>query len=414
MFTAVRVLPVVFAACLFAGGTGAAMARPTAGAADFAGRAGVPTPNLPCGKPISLSPGVVVPPADLVAVTFVAPDDGFGVTVSQLACRTKEGKSEATQAFPVRVVTSADGGHTWKVIGKTAPPGVVPAQPGKVVVAFASPQRGWISANGHLDETVDGGRRWTASHLGRALVVTVARVGNVVFAVTSDPWRLWRLDLPSGTWTRGVVIPSAGVPVYVTTLFALTALGPEPNEAVVATANYGDIPPEIAVTRNGGASWRVSADPCTHPTWVGVAALAEAADGTMAVLCAGGSAAGSGTRGFYVSTDSGATWGLRAADTDLSGPNRSGIPLGDSGDVLAALSAGRFFLAVADGFAASDDGGRHWSGVAVGGVSGREGFDLGAAGGEGSFAVLTPSETWLLAPGVGLFRTTDGRAWRAA
>jgi hypothetical protein len=413
MFTAVRVLPVVLAACLFAGGIGAA-ARPTAAAADFVGPAGVLKPNLPCGKPISLSPGIVVPPADLVAVTFVGPEGGFGVTASQLACRTKKGESEATRAFPVRLVETADGGHTWKVIGKTAPPGVVAAQPGKAAVASASPQRGWISANGHLDETVDGGHRWTALHLGRALVVTVARAGNVIFAVTADPWLLWRLDLPSGTWTRGAAIPSAGVPAYVTTLFALTALGPEPNEAVVATANYADVPPEIAVTRNGGASWRVSADPCTQPTWVGVAALAEAADGTIAVLCAGGSAASSGTRGFYVSTNSGATWGLRAADTNLSEPNRSGIPLQDFGDVLAAASADHFFLAVADGFAASDDGGRQWSGVPVGGVSGREGFDLDGAGGEGEFTVLNSSELWLLAPGVGLFRTTDGRTWRAA
>ena len=93
----------------------------------------------------------------------------------------------------------------------------------------------------------------------------------------------------------------------------LTSLGPEPNDAVVASSKYGDEPAQLAVTTNGGTSWSSVGDPCSHD-WVGLTALTQSADAKIALLCFGGAAAGSGTRGFYVSTNRGRSWVLRAAD----------------------------------------------------------------------------------------------------
>jgi hypothetical protein len=375
-----------------------------------------PAPGASCTKTaISISVGSVIPATDLAAVTFLSVDVGMGVTTPEIDCTDPSG-AVVTGPFPALLTVSTDGGHVWKVEGSTSPPNVVHATDQPIAVAFASTKHGWLSANGRLEETSDGGDHWAAVNFDGAPVVTVQRVAGVIEAVTALRWHLWRLILPSGAWRSAATIPKMSDIPSVPTPFVITALGPAPEDAVVASSKFGNGSLQMTVTVNGGSTWSVATDPCVSPTWVAVAALTAAPNGTISVLCGGGGAAGSATRGFYVSTSHGAIWSLRASNTNLGTPNSSGIPVEDFGDVLISPSTTHYFLAVDNDFTTSSDGGDYWSGVSVDGVPARggEGYNLEGAGRESEFDVLSGTEVWMLTPGVGLFRTTNGQSWRIA
>jgi hypothetical protein len=224
-------------------------------------------------------------------------------------------------------------------------------------LAFSSDGTGWAEVGGQLSFTSNGGGSWQLAHLG-APVASVAQAGSEALAVTWGKWQLWRSTAASGRWRLVSVIPVAPK-----TTEADISIGPAPSEAVVATSHYGDTPPLVAETTDGGRSWQIARDPCRPPHWWNVNALGESPEGTMAALCLGGAAAGSATHGFYVSDDRGQTWSLRAADTNLAGPDSSGIPLQDSGMALAAPTTSRFYIGTENTFFMSVDGGRHWQRV---------------------------------------------------
>lgn len=69
---------------------------------------------------------------------------------------------------------------------------------------------------------------------------------------------------------------------------------------------------------------------------------------------------------LYVSNDRGRTWSLRAQDTNLASPDRSGLPLQDGAVALAAPSTNRFYIGTENTFFMSVDGGRHWRRVLIG------------------------------------------------
>jgi len=366
-------------------------------------------------RAISLPVGTLIPATDLAAVTFLSADVGVGITTPEIDC-TNTSDAVVTGPFLALLTVSTDGGHIWKVESSASPPNVAHATDQPISVAFASTKHGWLSSNGRLEQTIDGGDHWAAVSFDGEPVVTVQRVDSVIEVVTAIHWHLWRLILPSATWQSAATIPKMSDIPSVPTPFVITALGPAPEDAVVASSKYGNGPLQIAVTTNGGSTWSVATDPCVGSTWVTAVALTEAPDGTISILCGGGGAAGSATRGLYVSTTRGSSWTLLAANTDLAKPNSSGIPVQDFGDVLTNPSAAHYFLAVDNDFTTSTDGGDHWSGVPVGGVPVRagEGYNLEGAGGESQFDVLSGADVWMLTPGVGLFRTTDGRSWQRA
>jgi photosystem II stability/assembly factor-like uncharacterized protein len=362
-----------------------------------------PTSRAPlaCGEPKLLSLGEKVPTTDLAAVDFLTPNSGLALITSGLSCTAT---TSATAKEPVGLARSTDGGHSWVVVSATGPRNVTTNSYQPITLAFSSTTTGWVSANGTLAETVDGGHHWSSVRLGPGQVLTVARVGSVIEAVTSGPSYLWTLSLPNGHWRHSAPIPTMVGSNANAESLELTSLGPEPSHAVVATRKYGDEAPELAVTTNSGTSWSSVGDPCS--SWVTVGALTQSSDGEIALVCDGGAAAGSGTRGFYVSTNRGRSWMLRAADTNLAGPNPSGLDLQDSDTALVSPLPGRFLDATENLLSASVDGGRHWKRVA-------SSADWGPIGlpGIGGFDVLNATHVWLLARGVQLLGTTNGITW---
>lgn len=349
-----------------------------------------------------LSLGEEVPTTDLAAVDFLTPDIGLGLVAKDLGCAAP---TSATAKETVGLARSTDGGQSWAVVIATGPANVATQPFGPITLAFSSATTGWVSANGSLEETVDGGHDWRSVRLGPGHVLTVTRTGSVIEAVTSGPSYLWTLGFPGRQWRHGAPVPTMTGSGANAQSLELTSLGPEPNDAVVASSKYGDEPAQLAVTTNGGTSWSSVGDPCSHD-WVGLTALTQSADAKIALLCFGGAAAGSGTRGFYVSTNRGRSWVLRAADTNLAGPNPSGLDLQDTGTTLASPRPGLFLDATENLLTTSLDGGRHWE-RAVGSS------DWGTIGlpGVGGFDVLNARDVWLLARGVQLLKTTNGTTW---
>jgi photosystem II stability/assembly factor-like uncharacterized protein len=121
-----------------------------------------PAAGAPCTKTaISIPVGTMIPATDLAAVTFVSVDVGVGITTPEIDCTNASGAG-VTGPFPALLTLSTDGGHVWKVEGATSPPNVVHATAQPIAVAFASTKHGWLSANGRLEQTSDGGGHWAA------------------------------------------------------------------------------------------------------------------------------------------------------------------------------------------------------------------------------------------------------------
>jgi hypothetical protein len=334
---------------------------------------------LPPGQcselPVQLAPGATIAGSQLADFDFLTPSVGVGLSAGAVYCLAGPGVSQPTsRALPVRLVLTTDAGRHWKVEGASAPPGsrpgawfAPPEQPLSlgngpdltVELAFSSERAGWTEVGGELSYTDNGGRSWEPAHLG-APVASVAQTGSVALAVTWGKWQLWR----SAASGRFRLVSS--IPVAPKTTEADISLGPAPSDAFVATSHYGDAPPLIAGTSDGGRSWQVARDPCRPPHWWNVNALGEPPGGTMAVFCLGPAAGGSATHGFYVSSDRGRTWALRAADTNLVSPGRSGLPLQDSAVALAAPTTSHFYIGTENTFFMSLDGGRHWQRSLVG------------------------------------------------
>jgi hypothetical protein len=120
------------------------------------------------------------------------------------------------------------------------------------------------------------------------------------------------------------------------------------------------------------------------------------------LLCTGGAAADSSTKALMRSVDAGQTWTVAAAITSLASPPRAwSLPYQD-GAVIAAGTPRRLWIATPNTLSLSQDGGTLWS---------RVGFNPG--GHLGQFDVLSGTVAWMLAPGDGLWQTTDGITWHA-
>jgi hypothetical protein len=127
-------------------------------------------------------------------------------------------------------------------------------------LAFSSDRAGWGEVGGELSFTSDGGSSWHPAHLG-APVAWVAREGSETLAVTWGRWQLWSSTGASGRWRL-----ISAIPVAPKATEADITLGPAPSDAAVATSHYGDAPPLIAETTDGGRTWQIARDPCHRHT----------------------------------------------------------------------------------------------------------------------------------------------------
>jgi hypothetical protein len=348
------------------------------------------------------------------AVQFLSPTAGIGLTAGTLICfkHSKTGSQVSFKAQPVRVALSSDGGQSWRLTGTAAPVGLTPSTPSGEQLVTASPARIWaIVGKGRLITTTDGGRRWRRVTIPGP-VVELTRRGDRIWSVTcphvtSRAWPLacrpqvWRAPIGTGLWTQ-VSLPNltaqdADVPLTIASDQSILL------DLLPATRSATG---ELAISTDAGSTWRTRPD----PTWDGhpcmsAGDLTAAPPRTFWLLCLGGAAAGSSTKALLQSTNSGSTWRVVSAVTSLTErPSPGSIPLAEPG-ALAAGSAHRVWLSTTNGLVESDDGGGTWTEVS-------SAFDPG--GWPTVISILDARHAWILAPGAGLWSTTDGTHWKPA
>jgi hypothetical protein len=203
-----------------------------------------------------------------------------------------------------------------------------------------------------------------------------------------------RMRLPGGTWIREPLpAPSALPDMQLTVLSGRAAV-------VVSWGPH----PALVSTTDGGTHWSVRPPPAGPPIPCGQdppGSFTAASPDNWWLLCVGGAAAGSSTKALWRSADAGRTWTVVSAIASLAGPRAAGSLPSQDGAVIAAGSAGRLWIVTPNTISVSTDGGASWSTT-----------QLDPQGFLGQFDVLSSTLAWVLAPGAGLWQTTDGITWR--
>jgi photosystem II stability/assembly factor-like uncharacterized protein len=322
----------------------------------------------------------------LSSITFFGASSGVGVWSNRPRCGA-------------RLALTTDAGKTWRITGARLP-GPAAAFSVAVDMAFLGPRLGWVAGGGTLDVTRDGGAHWAEAYLG-GKVLRIRAFGASLWAFVApcaaDPARCrYQLDaiaLTGHTWHKVGRLPAAlgnYGPLVVTRLSA--------DRALVAMGQVSSTPAYL--TTDGGRTW-APVNACAPHAYSPIA-LAATGPRDGWVLCLGSAAAGRSAKSLLQSTDGGRRWHVIAEDRSLVSGSQP-VPT-DDGDVLAVPSDKSLWFAGADSLWGSSDGGRRWSRVAA--------ASLGGAGGFAVFSFSSLTDGWLLVPGVGLWRTTDGRQWR--
>jgi photosystem II stability/assembly factor-like uncharacterized protein len=344
------------------------------------------------------------------AVHFSTPTAGVGLTAGADTCehRTSGGVvSESVTTVP-RLAVTRDGGRHWSVTGAPLPDGVA-RSPGQTAEQILVTQDAVtvLDGQGRVYATSDAGLSWESPQI-RGPVMEIAATADDEFAITtrglgrSSRTVVERSIDGTGTWER-LAVPEP-----------ITRAEP-PIELTVASAATLIIATDQQPTDDSGRLW-VSSDDGTRwsqrrePNWDGHHCASEPTELAAAgaehwwILCEGGAAAGSSAKGLLETIGAGARWHVVSAVPSLSAPiNSSALPVAEPGSAqaLEAGSATRLWLPLQNGLSESADGGTRWSMVP----------NLNPEGEPTSMDVLNARIAWLLAPGVGLWRTTDGGIW---
>ncbi len=363
---------------------------------------GLPVVPAQCSGPERLGAAVSVAAWRLGAIRFVSPRSGVALTAPQVPCDRSLGPGQGTEVTfvpqSVRLAVTRDGGRHWVTTGRVLP-GTPQSWVSGQVAAVSGPDIWVLSDTGALLATRDFGVAWTAQPLP-APVVAAASAGGWLWAASCPAVSgnlcqpvVERMRLPGGTWTRAPLAARAWASVQLVVVSA--------RAAGVAIAGPH---PELATTADGGAHWSARALPDGPPFRCGLGtagSVTAAGEDDWWLLCPGGAAAGSTTRALWRSTDAGQTWTLVSAIASLTSPRRPGSLPDQDGAVIAAASADRLWIVTPNTISVSTDGGAFWSTSM-----------LDPQGSLGQFDVLSGTVAWLLAPGAGLWRTTNGVTWR--
>jgi hypothetical protein len=348
-------------------------------------------------------------------VQFFSAATGVGVTAENFPCYRpiRGGFEVGVQRQPVRLAVTSDGGRSWQVTGPTLPLGSLRGGVAAEQLAATSPADVWaLVGRGRLVATHDGGSDWHVQAIPNP-VVEIATGQDFVWALSCPPVasrkfslacrpQLWRTRSANDPWMH-VALPRMTAQASSFVQFAITANGSAIVQTLPARSRHGG---ELLISHDAGLRWITRPDPswdhnkCDRGAG---ASLTAAPTGTFWLLCIGNGAAGSSTKGLLRSTNTGETWTTVSAATSFTERPRPGsIPL-EEPSALAAGSETRLWLSLTNDLAKSSDGGQYWTSV--------PGVDTG--GWTTVFDVLSASQAWLLAPGAGLWRTTDGLHWGA-
>lgn len=353
-----------------------------------------PTPTVPA--PPDRPTGSSVAIGDLGRVWFVDRRHGFAVVDR-------------------RLVATDDSGQTWRVVGAPISPDELGYVPYELV--FTSTSDGYLYGRG-IRVTHDGGVSWTDPHVGRYVDVRDGPRDGELLALQPIGESVWALVVSAEgsidlhvsedgglTWRKAstpMLLSSAGpraelVRVTPTRAYASAPVGLEP-ESVSAYHH-------LALTEDGGASWRYLQDPCRLTVSEQLAAVGE---NELWLVCGGEPATIMQGKEVWRSHDGGVHWELVAA-TGVGGFEQESIgQITSSGHVggghLVAVSPGRAYLGLGrDTQWQTTDGGRTWrpSFFAPGGP------DAGAR--PANFVDATHG--WAFGEH-SLYRTTDGLHWQ--
>jgi photosystem II stability/assembly factor-like uncharacterized protein len=303
-----------------------------------------------------------------------------------------------------QLVTSTDGGVSWRTVGTVSTVGTASADRGNARVVFASEATGYLYGPG-LAVTTDSGKSWTYPLLPvprGSFVTSLVPIGASVWATTScsppgscqGSGAVLASDDGGMSWRRLAAQPNlAGAPA---SLARLTAAKSYVTSETGSDQHVGD----LAVTSDGGKSWQPVSDPCTFagPIFERLAATAD----RLWLLCAGSPGAGSEPMAAYQSADGGAHWTLRSTSGTGTVPAVGAVPgrccLAD----LAALSPTEAWIAVDElSVEATIDGGTTWHDAVP-----------STGGGDGATRVtfIDSRHGWALVRR-GVWRTVDGVNW---
>jgi hypothetical protein len=397
--------------CLLAAGCGG-HAGASRSVGERHGTAHLPARARRCAEVARLTPGASFPAWHMGAVQFFSASSGVGITAERFPCfRGMTGGANVTfQSQTVHLASTGDAGRSWRITGVSVPLGVVSGGVSGEQVAATSPTDVWaIVGKGRLVATRDGGSHWLVQAIPTP-VAQIATSGGVVWALTCPRHalpaapvgcqpELWHTSLSTTAWTR-VTLPSATAEDPFTARFALTR-----SNIVIELLEAGRRPDGLLlVSHDTGRTWTKRGAPAwDHNECDNPADVTAASPRTFWLLCLGGAAAGSSTKGLLKSTDAGQTWRTASAATSLTRrPHPGSIPFQEP-SALAAGSKTRLWLSLTNGFAESNDGGQRWTNVP-------QAFDPG--GWETVIDDFSASHAWVLAPGAGMWRTNDGLDWR--
>jgi photosystem II stability/assembly factor-like uncharacterized protein len=355
---------------------------------------------------VRLGAGVMVPPWRLGAIDFLSPRLGVALTAAQVPCSSGAGQGIGFPSQQVRLAVSSDGGREWITRGQVLAGGG--PDPGFEQVAAASARQVWaLTDNGRLLETRNGGRSWTPQPLP-APVVDIAQAGGTLWALacprrTSSWCRpvLERLASPQAGWQR-LPVPRLRSGFY-KLLDAVSA-----RAAVFLISHNGSARAELASTSDAGQQWAVRPAPrgprVTHRRGHVCdiyAGITHAGPDRWWLMCNGSGAMGHSPEALMATTDAGRSWRTIAVVPSICTIPKPGSLPGTEVLTIVAGSASRLWLATANGMMQSTDGGARWAPIRAG----------NALGTGSSFDVLSPRRAWMLAPGAGLWGTSNGTTW---
>jgi hypothetical protein len=311
---------------------------------------------------------------------------------------------------PPQLVRSSNGGVTWRAMAGFLPYANRPLPNGTIVfprLAFATTSFGYSWDQAQIDVTTDGGAQWrvlpdppgTSGNYGVASALLVGTSLWVAYSAAScagsfgcgsriASWSRaggWRTRLGPGTSVAAMTTHGSFVDVVTTT----------PGTAGQKTDRFRLLQESADA---GSSGWRQGTAALQCPVDSSFAdSVAALSTSTILVECVGDFEAGWAARSYWLTTDGGSNWTLRARSDAPPLETVGTPPAGEVG--YLAPGCGQFWdAATRSTLYASSDGGLNWKADTTDGEGG------------GGYIVFRGQDGWCVYQGLGLWRTRNGGA----